>query len=180
RDAVATSASLRIVSSSLGVQGRYVRAPDVSIAASQLLGQQREDGEVDATALPLAVAGRAEHSLLPEAGLLGDALRRLVLHVRAQLQPAEPARPDRPTRHQSHRARRDAATARLTLDPVADLADGLLVVEPVDADRAERLAGLRHSDRERRDRGLPPAPPGRGEVLARIPLGVRLRDLVQP
>jgi hypothetical protein len=61
-----------------------------------------------------------------------------------------------PVGHQAKCPRGDAAPARLSLEPVADLGAVVLAAEPVHPDRPEQRARLRMDDHERRVGALRP------------------------
>ena len=114
----------------------------------------------------------AQHALERIAGLLGDATRRDVLDVRAQLEPRGPVSRERPARDQHERSRHQPSVSRLGTKPIPDLAHVAGVV-PANADRADHAAGRGVGDRERL---LAEAADVGPCVLERV----RLRDHVEP
>jgi hypothetical protein len=110
-----------------------------------------------------------QHALRGEARLLGDAPRRRVLDVGAQLH-ARCALLEREAGDEDERARRHAASARIRARPVPDLRD---VLAPVQADPTEEAPGFGVDDCE----GRLAEATEEGERVCRR---VRLRDPVEP
>ena len=167
----------------------FVREPqdDVVVAVEDRDRRQRgSDGSSEymtkslLPADPRVEARRAQRPLLDVAGALGHAPRGQVLAVGPQLHARDADVLEQPVRDQPQRARRVAVAARVGPHPVADLGHALLGLEMPRSHRADDAAARDLDDREVRVGAVAPALLAVLDVPARVVLGVRLRDQVEP